>query len=316
MGPNRSCRFKLMGLSAIFVLSLFTLGCRSISSSSSPVINSLIAQPESVRPLQVCQLTCSASDADNDALSYRWSANRGNISGEGPTVTWTAPETSGTYTITIAVSDTKGNQTVAYLNVQVVENHPPTVESLQVNGSEILVSNSYEVDCLAFDPDGDELTYEWSASDGNLSGQGRAVTWSTPHTPHICTIEVKVTDGQGGEDAASLDIEVLPINNPPTVEGLMVSNLVGQPMDRGKVLKEHEYYLECQAWDPDGDKLSYQWWVSEGKIVEQKRNKIRWRAPDEATNVTVRVTVTDERGAKTRESISLKVVTTACELYR
>jgi len=265
--------------------------------------------------LQVCQLTCSASDADKDPLSYHWSANRGNISGEGPTVTWTAPETPGTYTITIAVSDTKGNQTVAYLNVNVIENHPPTIQSLHINGSDIVVSDSYEVECLAFDPDGDELTYEWSASGGNLSGQGRTVTWTAPDTPDSYTITVKVSDGQGGEDVASLDIEVLPINNRPIIENLTVSNLVGQPMDRGKVLKGHEYYIECQAWDPDGDKLSYQWWVSDGKIVEQKRNKIWWRAPDEATNVTIRVTVADERGAKTKENISLKVVTTTCELY-
>ena len=42
---------------------------------------------------------------NSDALVYTWSATGGRISGEGSSVIYIAPETEGTYTITLEVSD-------------------------------------------------------------------------------------------------------------------------------------------------------------------------------------------------------------------
>lgn len=54
--------------------------------------------------------TCSvtASDLDSDTLAYKWTATGGSFSGSGSSVTWMAPQNSGTYTITCEVSDGKG----------------------------------------------------------------------------------------------------------------------------------------------------------------------------------------------------------------
>ncbi len=55
-----------------------------------------------------CDIKCVASDPDNDELTYEWLTNGGNISGEGPVVTWIAPLRGGEVTVTVTVSDRSG----------------------------------------------------------------------------------------------------------------------------------------------------------------------------------------------------------------
>ena len=56
--------------------------------------------------------------------------------------------------------------------------------------------------------DGDELIYEWSASDGSINGDGAAVAWSAPETEGTYSIVVRVVDGNGGEATDSMNISV------------------------------------------------------------------------------------------------------------
>ena len=52
------------------------------------------------------QLTCLATDANNDPLTYAWSANGGTFnSTTNKTTTWTAPNTEGVFTITVQATD-------------------------------------------------------------------------------------------------------------------------------------------------------------------------------------------------------------------
>ncbi|MBA7576423.1 hypothetical protein ES708_18264 [subsurface metagenome] len=55
-------------------------------------------------------MTCEASDPDGDELTYTWSAERGNISGEGKEVDWVAPNEFGTFAITVTVTDGRGGE--------------------------------------------------------------------------------------------------------------------------------------------------------------------------------------------------------------
>jgi hypothetical protein len=75
-----------------------------------PVIESLTTDCPRVRPGHSGTITCVASDPDGDELTYIWEAERGNISGEGPEVTWTAPGEYGYYLITVTVSDGRGGE--------------------------------------------------------------------------------------------------------------------------------------------------------------------------------------------------------------
>ena len=172
-----------------------------------PVISSLTADTRWVSTSGSCQVKCVASDPDGDELGYTWSAY-GDISGEGSTVTWTAPAASGDYIIAVKVTDGRGGEATAQLTIGVVVNHPPVIDSLTADKQEVLKAKTSAIECIASDPDGDELSYNWSASGGNITGEGAAVTWVAPNAYDTYTITVIVTDGRGEEATQSIDIEV------------------------------------------------------------------------------------------------------------
>jgi len=270
---------------------------------------------------------------NGESLNYQWSANRGSISGEGPVVAWTAPEAAGTYTITVSVSDGKSSQSISYLSIEVVSNNPPTIESLDIGEDEVTVSANCHVVCVAADRDSGVLSYEWSASGGSISGEGSMVTWTAPEAVGTYTLTVTVMDGQGGEDTASLDIDVLAINSPPEVKGFRITDIANKRIADNEIYIERHYFIECIASDRDGDRLSYDWWVSDGTILEeddaidmlsdymlpdympniQKGVIILWLAPHYETEAIFEVTVRDERGGKDDGGMPLHVFLSKCD---
>ena len=64
-------------------------------------------------------ITCLASDSDNDVLDYNWSTDSGNIQGEGSKIKWIAPGISGDNTITVTVADSNGASTNFSIKVRV-----------------------------------------------------------------------------------------------------------------------------------------------------------------------------------------------------
>jgi cysteinyl-tRNA synthetase len=92
---------------------------KQLSENHPPTILSLTATPSSVSTVTVSTITCSASDPNGDTLTYIWSATGGTISGSGLSINWTAPATTGTYTITCTVSDGKGGSDSKNVNITV-----------------------------------------------------------------------------------------------------------------------------------------------------------------------------------------------------
>jgi hypothetical protein len=84
-----------------------------------PVIDSLTCQWRQVKTEMSVPIECAASDPDGDELSYGWSVDGGTITGEGAVADWFTPKEYGTYTITVTVSDGKGGQDTAGLEVKV-----------------------------------------------------------------------------------------------------------------------------------------------------------------------------------------------------
>ena len=165
-----------------------------------PAITSLEAEADWTAPSSSLQVTCNASDRDGDELSYNWSASGGNITGTGPEVTWTAPDSVGSYDVTVTVTDGRGVEVMKQVTIKVRANWPPTITSLVADADWTTPSGSLHLTCTASDPDDDELSYEWSTSGGNISGTGAAVNWTAPEEVGIYHVTVVVTDGHGMED--------------------------------------------------------------------------------------------------------------------
>jgi len=273
-----------------------------------PAITGLEAEPERVIPSGSCQIACNASDRDGDELSYNWSASGGEINGEGATITWTAPHPAGSYNVAVTVTDGRGGEDVDYVIITVRANRSPTITSLTANAAWILPSGSLNVTCDASDPDGDELSYEWTASGGDISGTGPEVIWTAPEEVGIYYVTVVAEDGHGSSDTRTLSTSVA-TGQPPNIEALLVTaeHCYLKTYSWGyKVGKEQKYNIECIVSDTSGE-LSYNW-SCDGGDISGEGSMITWIAPNTVVEVTVTVTVSDIAHNMVSKNISLNVV--------
>jgi hypothetical protein len=278
-----------------------------------PAIKSLEA-PDRVIPSGSCQIVCTASDRDGDALSYNWSASGGSISGTGAAVNWTAPSAVGSYNVTATVTDGRGGEIAGYVSITVRPDMRPAIISLTADADWILPSGSIQVVCTAVDPDGDQLSYEWTTTGGDISGTGAVVSWTAPQEVGVYDITVVVTDGHGSSDTEMLSLTVA-TGQPPIIEALDVTAkhcyLKIQPWGY-YVGKGQKYDIECTVSDTSGE-VSYNWSCDGGELCGQG-SLITWTAPNPpgSVDVTVTVIVCDIAGNMATKDLLLNVA--ACTL--
>jgi outer membrane protein OmpA-like peptidoglycan-associated protein len=88
-------------------------------------------------------------------------------------------------------------------------NLPPTVRA-QCNPCTVLICESSTVTADASDPDGDPLTYRWTAPSGAFSRPtDRTTVWTAPCEPGPVPITVTVDDGKGGLASDTVTIQVI-----------------------------------------------------------------------------------------------------------
>ena len=274
-----------------------------------PVIASLKAEPEAVLLSASCQIECTASDEDGDELSYEWSASEGKIDGSGAMVIWTAPEAEGLYNIKVIVTDSRGGEVTDYITVPVKVNRPPIINSLIANADWVAPSGSLQVKCKAEDPDGNKISYEWTASGGEFSGSGAVVNWIAPGVAGMYDIQVVVTDSYGAKDTLSLTVSVASYS-PPVIEDLVATaehKYLKEYLSGYKIGKEKSCDIECTVSDTSGE-LFYEWTCDVGEISGEG-SVVTWTAPNTSGDVTVTVTVSDVVGNMVSKSIVFRVVT-------
>jgi outer membrane protein OmpA-like peptidoglycan-associated protein len=162
----------------------------------------------------------TASDPDNDPLTYSYTATGGAVEGTGPEARWNSTGTAeGSYTVNVKVDDGKGGSASCAADIKVEEkpNHPPTA-SLSIERSPILPGEHTGVTCNGSDPDNDPLTYSYTATGGKIVGSGSNVQFdATGLQPGSYSVKCTVNDGRGGTADASGNVEV---KEPPQIKQL------------------------------------------------------------------------------------------------
>ncbi len=205
-----------------------------------PIISKMDVGCFRLNPGESCDITCTATDIGGETVSYEWLAAEGSIDGDGPTVTWTAPEEEGEYKVKVVVSDASGNQSSRSVTLVVREpadeeaDDEPVgslnIDEMQVEavGHNLLkppplgatapwivfVRREVRITCVV-DGNTVDLEYEWTSNIGELVEiEGDTVLWQPPGHPVRyspdpgAVVSVQVTAPGGAAAEADVIFEV------------------------------------------------------------------------------------------------------------
>ena len=132
------------------------------------------------------------------------------------------------------------------------ENGPPTVRA-SCDPCSVAPDGEARLTATASDPDGDRLTYRWSATAGRFTGStdGSTARWTAPAETGRVTITVRVSDG---EDSASATVTVEVVNQAPAFEEPVYRFELAENLDGSQ---QSVHLGRVAAEDPDGDELTY-----------------------------------------------------------
>ena len=121
-----------------------------------PIISGLIARPSTLEIGQQSELICYTNDDDKDELYYSWISAGGTILGNGPSITWIAPNLSGNYWIGCEVTDRRGLKDRKTIQLWVLEKYPLLTEQEK----ELILKNDWGNNRVIRWPDGDVEVYD------------------------------------------------------------------------------------------------------------------------------------------------------------
>ena len=220
---------------AIVFASCATTSTATQSPPTAPGVSSASSKPKIVdivgisewKPMQESSLICAA-EGDESTYTYLWTASNGTIKGSGKEVTWTAPDAPGDYTVTVAVSNSRGEGETYTRSFKVTTN-PYNNESpdqtiylkFSLPSASIISESRHpriwttsEIECVVEGKDPAELTYQWAAPTGKLNGNGLAegkasrVGWIAPGVAGLYKVTVKVTDKYGNTANGEVNFDV------------------------------------------------------------------------------------------------------------
>jgi len=153
--------------------------------------------------------------------------------------------------------------------------------------------------CACSDPDGNPLTYTWTAQKGLIKGEGQRVSWVPPGEVGEYEITVKVTNEKGGEASFSKRFTVVNREPPPvdtTVYLKLTPPATNVTAATGRVRSFFPSDIQCVVPDRDASEFTYTWVAYGGKLTaegldEGKASRVGWLAPGAGGYYVVRVVV-------------------------
>ncbi len=203
----------------------------TVKNNTFPVMNGVTADLDWVHPGETIEVRCDAEDMDGDPLSYTWSADSGEITGDGPTVSWTAPATEGTTVIMALVEDGFGGRAKGSLSIVTSRYKPMLIDAMTVtpvtppfyivaraDTYKVYWDDSYDIECFASEPER-IVSYEWTDGDsavmfpvgaGNIVFEGgpTVIRWTAPTERGDYTITVTARDANGSTATKSITMTV------------------------------------------------------------------------------------------------------------
>ncbi|HKZ63454.1 MAG TPA: PKD domain-containing protein, partial [Thermoplasmata archaeon] len=226
----------------------------------------------------------------------------------GDTATGTNPLSThaytarGTFTVSLTVSDTAGQNDTDTLTIQ-IENRAPTASAIAttppIYRGQIVVLDGTG----SSDPDGDSLTFSWRQVSGpevSLTGANTATASFVPTELGSYGFNLTVDDGFGGSDEASVMVTVL--NRNPVADA---------GPDQPAAAKNIVLTLDASASsDPDGDALTYAWTAPLGITLSDANSPTPTFTATRSDTYTFLLQVDDGLGGVATDTVVVTVLNT------
>ena len=239
-------------------------------------------------------IEANANDPDGDKVTYSYS---GWIDVDRHTPDYNS---EGTYKVKVVASD--GFLTDEKFVVIKVENsnRGPTINDIQ--NAEIKEGEELEMILSASDPDGESVNIDVEALPEGAIIEDNVFRWTPDHDSvesgsNTFTIKFVASDGES-ENIKEVNITVYDVNRAPEI--ISVKPEEGSVFYVGK-----KVLLEIDAFDPDGDELSYRWKF--GLLEEYEAEKSMARTFTSTGIKTIKVVVSDGE-SETEHKLRIGVV--------
>jgi hypothetical protein len=260
-------------------------------------------EPPVAAPGEIVSISVNAQDEDGDLLTFVYQPSGGTIGGSGPDVIWFAPQETGEYFVTIYVSD--GLLESEQVEVKIIvtatgENLPPEITSATASPTTVVPGATSTIEVNAVDPEGNTLLYIYDAEAGKISGSGYRVTYRAPGEEGTYQITIIVSDGE--KDSKPFVVSVVVFEN----DAPEITDVYANPTT---VNTGEKSTITVKAFDPDGDKLSFNF-IAERGTITGIGSEVSWTAPAFTGTFTIEISVSDPFGLSDGTTISLTAVST------
>jgi translation initiation factor IF-1 len=183
-----------------------------------------------------------------------------------------------------------------FSNTIQLRNSPPELKKVKLLPDNIHPGDTLSVEVEGYDPDGDEITYEYEWKiNGEPAGNNSTIEGRVKRGDKI-TLTITPSDGEEKGRAVFIQREIG--NMPPKISDNKKFNF------DGKI-----FTFQVNATDPDGDALTYSLKSSpKGMTINSSSGLIRWDVPsDFKGRASFTVSVSDGHGGETLQSFNLNI---------
>jgi type II secretory pathway pseudopilin PulG len=191
----------------------------------------------------VITFTASATDPENDTITYQWTGLTANNQ-----------YSSGTHVVYVVAIDSHGNNSISSNITFNIGNATPLITGVNIQPSVITLFDVPTITPISADPDHDMLTFEWQG----LSSTGKYPIGDT-------NLQVRAKDSYGAY-SPWYPFVLTVINRPPTMPSLSMT-----PTSNIRP-NTNITFTNGFSTDADGDVITYLWKVDNGTWSSTKPN--------------------------------------------
>ena len=271
-----------------------------------PVANPDTAVTDEDQPVTIDVLS-NDTDADNDVLTVvQAQSNNGSvvIDTNGDLVFTPDANFNGTTIIDYIIQDPSGQVSSSTVTVEVRPiNDPPVAPDLNVSVNEDEVLN-VDVIAAASDPDNDTLTITAISVDigmVSIGPDGTVFFTPPPNYNGPATINYTVDDGNGASESGVINVDVIPVNDPPVLDDVVFT----VPGNQASTLTVID-----QVMDEDSTELTISSvTIADGNVTANPDGSITYNPPLDFEGTTQgEICVDDGDGGSVCASLTITVV--------